>query len=198
MNRTKLSNILSQLGLRPVLLVHLILFLSCAVQTSTADDLLKPGRWKGEYQPADLGDFIDASYCVQRKGKKAWKITMQIDLPPPGNMPAQFKKIEETDEAISFKVNLLGAPRNCILDEVDGKDLIFNCELTQGGNGTKDRLTMRFVSAKSGGKCRIDKPDDQADESKPDKDQEEAQDKPAKKDKGKGKENNKDKDKSKK
>lgn len=110
-----------------------------------ADEILEPGRWKGEYEPANLGDYIDASFCVQRDntGTPPWKVTMRLDLPPPGNDPVEFEILELGDITLRFRIDLLEALRECLLEKKDKDELTFKCMFVDSDSENTERLTMR-------------------------------------------------------
>lgn len=121
-----------------------------------AGDLLEAGSWKGEYEPASLGSYIDATFCVQAHGARTppWTVTMRLRLDPPGNEPVEFEQMQITGDTLSFRINLLGAWRTCVLaadgqDELNGK-----CRLAEGSTEKIDTLSMRKTPPAPDDPCR--------------------------------------------
>ena len=110
-----------------------------------ADELLSTGRWKGEYAPSDLGADIDADFCVQRDDARSppWKVTMRLDLDPPGNRPIEFEDIQTKDDTLIFSINILDVRRNCVLTQKNEDELTLKCELADGDPDKTVWLTMR-------------------------------------------------------
>jgi hypothetical protein len=121
-----------------------------------ADDILQSGRWKGEYEPANLGDEIDASFCVQRDNTDTsqWKVTMRLDLPPPGNDPVEYEIMDSEDGSVRFQLDLLGALRECLLEKKDGNELTFECTLVDIDSENTESLTMRRVTPLPDDECQ--------------------------------------------
>jgi len=109
-----------------------------------ADELLHPGPWKGEYRPADLGEDIDASFCFQRDDTRTppWKVTMRLKLIPPGEQTVEFEDLKVEGEALTFRFDLLGVQRECVLKEKGEDKLTFKCRSVDDVE-KKVTLTMR-------------------------------------------------------
>ena len=120
-----------------------------------ADELLQRGQWKGEYAPANLGDDIDATFCIQTGGTDTptWKVTMQLDLPPPGNDPVEFEFLEAEDGSLKFRIDLLGALRECLLEGQYEDELTFKCTLVDSESENAESLTMRYVELQPDDVC---------------------------------------------
>jgi hypothetical protein len=93
---------------------------------------------------SDLGDDIDADFCVQRDDARLppLKVTMRLDLDPPGNRPIEFEDIQTKDDTLTFSINILDVRRNCVLTQ-KGDELKGNCELADGEPDKTEWLTMR-------------------------------------------------------
>jgi hypothetical protein len=121
-----------------------------------AEKILQPGRWEGEYEPANLGDYIDASFCVQRDitSTPPWTVTMRLDLPPPGNDSVEFEILDLGNETFRFRIDLLKALRECLLEKKDGDELIFKCTFVDSDNENTERLTMERVKPRPDDECQ--------------------------------------------
>ena len=119
-------------------------------------EILQPGRWEGEYEPANLGDYIDASFCVQRDNLSTppWTVTMRLDLPPPGNDSVEFEILDLGDETFKFRIDLLKALRECLLDRKDEYGLTFKCRFVDSDNENTERLTMERVKPRPDDECQ--------------------------------------------
>ncbi len=111
-----------------------------------ADEIFQPGSWKGEYKPANLGHGIDATFCIQtdNTSKPPWKITMQLDLPPPGNEPVEFENLESEDESLQFRIDLLGALRECSLENKDKDELSFKCKIADDNSDNNEGILIQL------------------------------------------------------
>lgn len=130
--------------LRHVALLAFVI-LSSLTAPLVAEEILQPGPWEGDYAPANLGDYIDASFCVQRDKTSTppWKVTMRLDLPPPGNDPVEFEILELGDESLRFRIDLLEALRECLLEKKDKDELTIKCMFVDSDSENTERLTMR-------------------------------------------------------
>jgi len=139
-------------------LVALLAFviLSSLTTPLVAEEILKPGRWTGEYEPAILGDYIDASFCVQRDNTSTppWRVTMQLDLPPPGNDSVVFEILNLGDETLKFRIDLLEALRECLLEKKNGDELTFKCMFVDSDSNNTERLTMRRARPQPDDECQ--------------------------------------------
>ncbi len=121
-----------------------------------AEEMLQPGRWGGEYEPANLGDYIDASFCVQQASTSTppWTVTMRLDLPPPGNDSVEFEILDLGDEKFRFRIDLLKALRECLLEKKEENELTFKCTFVDSDNENTERLTMERVKPLPGDECQ--------------------------------------------
>jgi len=130
--------------------------LSSLTTPLVAEEILKPGRWKGDYEPANLGDYIDASFCVQRDNTSTppWRVTMHLDLPPPGNDSVVFEILDLGDETLKFRIDLLDALRECLLERKNKDELTFKCIFVDGDSENTERLTMRQAIPEPDDECQ--------------------------------------------
>ncbi|MDX1410972.1 MAG: hypothetical protein R3351_02335 [Nitrospirales bacterium] len=117
--------------------------------------MLQRGQWKGEFTPANFGDDIDATFCIQKTlaDSPPWRVTMQLDLPPPGNEPVEFEFLETGEESLKFRINLLKALRECAIESHHEDELTFKCTLVDSDSEDSDRLTMERVEPQPDDVC---------------------------------------------
>ena len=127
-----------------------------------ADEMLQRGQWSGEFTPANFGDDIDATFCIQKSDADSppWRVTMQLDLPPPGNEPVEFEFLETEEESLKFRIDLLKALRECAIESHHEDELTFKCTLVDSDSEVSDRLTMQRVEPQPDDVCL---PEDSAD-----------------------------------
>ena len=120
-----------------------------------ADELLEAGRWKGEYEPADLGVAIEADFCVKRAESVTppWAVTMHLDLDPPGNRPVKFEQIAITENTLFFRLYILDAQSACRLQPKNGGQLVGVCKYSQDDPQKEVTLTMKRDSSADNADC---------------------------------------------
>ncbi len=136
--------------------LRIVLLLACWLislfNAALADQsLLQRGQWEGEYLPANLGDGIDATFCIEAcnsdRGSGTtvsnWQVTMNLDLPPPGNEPVEFEIQETADALQSFKFKLLGVVRECAFQGTNEDELSFECRFVDNQSNNTEALLMR-------------------------------------------------------
>ncbi len=136
--------------LRIVLL--LVCWLISLFNAALADEsILQRGHWEGEYLPANLGDGIDATFCIETCNSASgsetkvstWQVTMSLDLPPPGNEPVEFEIQETADGLQSFQFKLLGVVRECDFKGTNEDELSFECRFVDNQSNNTEVLLMQ-------------------------------------------------------
>jgi hypothetical protein len=79
---------------------------------------------------------------------------MSLDLPPPGNDSVEFEILDLGDETFRFRIDLLKALRECLLEKKDEDELTFKCTFVDSDNENTERLTMERVKPLPDDECQ--------------------------------------------